>query len=477
MATQNTHFGAKKIEEILHGARSVYFIGIGGINMSSLALITSLRGYKVAGSDRTPSALTQRLAESGIEVNYAHEAKNVTDFDAVVYTVAISPDNEEYVEAQKRGIPCISRADYLGYVMTGYRRRIGVSGMHGKSTCTSMCAETFIRAGVDPTVISGAELSIMNGAYKIGGEEHFIFEACEYMDSFLDFNPNIAVILNVEMDHVDYFHSIDQVKRSFASFAGITGENGYAVANADDENVTSALADYKGNKITFGINSPADFRAENINNEKGPYSFDVTAYGKHLCRIDLTVSGYHNIYNALATAAVAYLCGLSPEAIADGLHSFGGAARRMEYKGSLAGCGASVYDDYGHHPTEVKTTLEGAMALCKNGGRLLCAFQSHTYTRTKEFLTEFVDALDVADKVFSVDIYSARETDTLGVSASLIAKMIGDKAVYCPSFADTADAICKEARENDVVIVMGAGDVYKVFSCFGDRLISHGGTK
>lgn len=477
MATQNTHFGAKKIEEMLISARSVYFIGIGGINMSSLALITALRGYNVAGSDRTPSAITKRLEESGISVNYSHDAKNIEKFDAVIYTVAISPDNPEYVEAQKRGIPCISRADYLGYVMTGYRRRIGISGMHGKSTCTSMCAETFIRAMADPTVISGAELAIMDGAYRIGKEEFFIFEACEYMDSFLDFNPSIAVILNVEMDHVDYFHSIEQVRASFAAFADITGEDGYTVANADDENASLALANYKGNKITFGIKNPADLCAVNINNDRGPYSFDVIERGNLLCHIDLSVAGYHNIYNALATVAVARLCGLSPEAIADGLHAFGGAARRMERKGRLVGCGAAVYDDYGHHPTEVKTTLEGAMALCKNGGRLLCAFQSHTYTRTKEFLSEFVDALSVADKVFSVDIYSARETDTLGVSASLIAEMIGEKAVYCPSFADTADAIYAEAKENDVVIVMGAGDVYKVFDCFGDRLEAYGGTK
>ena len=477
MATQNTHFGAKRISEMLLYARSVYFIGIGGINMSSLALITSLRGYKVAGSDRTPSAITHKLADSGISVNYSHDAKNIADFDAVVYTVAISPDNEEYVEAQKRGIPCISRADYLGYVMTGYRRRIGVSGMHGKSTCTSMCAQAFIRAEAEPTVISGAELAIMNGAYKIGGEEFFIFEACEYMDSFLDFNPNVAVILNVEMDHVDYFHSIEQVRSSFASFANITGTDGYTVANADDENVSLALENYKGNKITFGINDHADFRAVNINKDRGPYSFDVMAYGKFFCHVDLSVAGYHNIYNALATVAAAHLCGLSAESIANGLHSFGGAARRMEYKGRLAGCGALVYDDYGHHPTEVKTTLEGAKALCKNGGRLLCAFQSHTYTRTREFLSEFVDALSVADKVFSVDIYSARETDTLGVSAALIAEMIGERAIYCPSFDDTADAICAEAKENDVVIVMGAGDIYKVFGCLGDRLESDGGVK
>ena len=469
MATPNTHFGATEIEKMLKNVDSVYFIGIGGINMSSLAHITHLRGKRTAGSDRTRTALTEKLEAEGIKINYEHNAKNIEGFGAVVYTVAISPDNPEYTEAQKRGIPCISRADYLGYVMVGYRNRIGVSGMHGKSTCTSMCAATFIEAGADPTVLSGAELDAMGGAYRVGSEKNFIFEACEYMDSFLDFNPTIAVILNIEMDHVDYFHSIKQIQGSFARFADITGENGYAVANGDDKNVTEALENYGGNLITFGIeNKKTDFRAENIEKKNGLYSFDVIYTDALLCRVSLSVSGYHNIYNALAAAAAAHLCGLSGEDISRGLASFRGASRRMEYKGKLSG--ASVYDDYGHHPTEVKTTLEGAKAMCCGKGRLLCAFQSHTYTRTREFLDEFVSALSVADRVFSVDIYSAREVDDLGVSAKLIAELIGNKAVYCPSFCDTAKAIICEAREGDVVVVMGAGDVYHVFDYLADKL-------
>ena len=469
MATENTHFGAREIAKILENVDSIYFIGIGGINMSSLAHITHLRGIRTAGSDRTKTALTERLEAEGITINYEHNSKNIEGFGAVVYTVAISPDNPEYVEAKRRGIPCISRADYLGYVMVGYRNRIGVSGMHGKSTCTSMCAKTFIEAGADPTVLSGAELDAMGGAYRVGGIDNFIFEACEYMDSFLDFNPTIAVILNIEMDHVEYFHSIEQVRSSFARFADITGKEGYAIANGDDENVTEALKGYKGNLITFGIkNENCNFRAENIEKKNGLYSFDVVCNNVLLCRVSLSVSGYHNIYNALAAAAAAHVCGLSGEDISKGLASFRGASRRMEYKGYLSG--ATVYDDYGHHPTEVKTTLEGAKAMCEGKGRLLCAFQSHTYTRTREFLSDFVSALSVADRVFSVDIYSARETDDLGVSAKLIAELIGDKAIYCPSFEDTAKAIASEAREGDVIIVMGAGDVYHVFDYLADKL-------
>ncbi len=470
MATENTHFGAEAIASMLKKVNSVYFIGIGGINMSSLAHITHLRGFRTGGSDRCRTALTDKLTAAGIEINYEHNAKNIEGYDAVVYTVAISPDNEEYLEAKRLGIPCISRADYLGYVMVGYKNRIGISGMHGKSTCTSMCAETFINALADPTVLSGAELSTMGGAYRVGADEHFIFEACEYMDSFLDFNPTVAVILNIEMDHVDYFHSIEQVRNSFSRFADITGENGYAVANGDDENVITALCNYKGNLVTFGIENPdCDFLAKNITQKNGCYCFDVFGGGKIFCHIELRVSGYHNVYNALATTAAAKICGLSAKDIEAGLAAFCGASRRMEYKGTLGG--ARVFDDYGHHPTEIYTTLLGAKALCGEGGRLLCAFQSHTYTRTKEFLDEFVSALSVADRVYSVDIYSARETDTLGVSAELIATLLGKKkGLYCPSFEATAKAICDEAREGDVVVVMGAGDIYKVFNYLNGKL-------
>jgi len=463
MAIVNTHFGAKEISRLLKDVKSVYFIGIGGINMSSLAHITHLRGYTVGGSDRTPTALTEKLAAAGIEINYEHNKENVKGYDAIVYTVAISEDNEEYVEALRHGIPCISRADYLGYIMTGYKNRIGVSGMHGKSTCTSMCAELFIEADADPTVLSGAELERMGGAYRVGKEVHFIFEACEYMDSFLDFNPNIAVILNVEMDHVDYFHSLDQVKNSYRAYAALTGKDGFAVANLDDENVLSALSDYNGTLVGFGIeNKSADFCAKNIENVGGLYRFDVTKKGEYFCHIDLSVSGYHNIYNALASVAAADICGIASCDIERGLHTFRGAKRRMELKGRIDG--ADIYDDYGHHPTEVRSTLEGAAKLAHaRGARLICAFQPHTYTRTKEFIDDFARAFDAADKVLCVDIYAARETDTLGVSSSLLASLIGERAEYTGGFFETAEAVLREISAGDVVIIMGAGDIYKVF--------------
>lgn len=460
MALQNTHYGAAEIARMLASCRSIYFIGIGGINMSSLAHLTRRAGYRTGGSDRVRSALVCRLEDEGVEIFLGHDAANLEGYDAVVYTVAVGADNPEYLEACRRGIPCISRSDYMGYLMTDYTVRIGISGSHGKSTCTSMCAEVLLRADKNPTVLSGAELALMKGAYFVGGEELFVFEACEYMDSFLDFNPTVSVLLNVELDHVDYFADLAQMRRSFGRFASLAGKNGFAVANADDENVKIALDGFEGEILDFGIqNEAARFRAMDIRENGGRYSFRVLRDGEEFCRIALSVSGYHNIYNALACTAVCSLCGLSGEEIARGLSAFGGASRRMEYKGELGG--AAVYDDYAHHPTEIRTTLEGAKRMAK--GRLFCVFQSHTYSRTHALFDEFADALRIADRVIVTDIYAARETDTLGVSPEGLAEKIGTHASACHGFSAAAERLAAELREGDVAIVMGAGDVFKVF--------------
>ncbi|MBR4296044.1 MAG: UDP-N-acetylmuramate--L-alanine ligase [Clostridia bacterium] len=459
MSVNNTHLGVYEINEKLSKCKSVFFIGAGGINMSSLAIITKQRGFKVGGSDRTKTALTERLEACGIEMYYEHNAENLNGYDAVVYTVAISPNNPEYVRAINDGLLCISRADYLGFVMTGYRERIGVCGMHGKSSCTSMCAQVFMDAEADPTVLSGAELDSMGGAFRIGGEDHFIFEACEYMDSFLDFNPTVAIVLNIEMDHVDYFHSIEQIRNSFSSFVSITGENGYTVANADDENVTLALDSYKGNVITFGVSSNADFTAKNIKYIKGRPDFDVYHNNEFYCHISLSVTGEHNVYNALATVAAAQLCGISATDISKGLANYCGAKRRMELKGTIRG--AVVYDDYGHHPTEVKTTLDGVKRMGYD--RLCCVFHSHTYSRTAELFDEFASAFCSVDKVIVSDIYAARETDTLGMSGPVLASAIGERAVYLGDLDNIAEYLNENMHSGDVLVVMGAGDIYKLF--------------
>ncbi len=460
MSTPNTHFGAENIHAMLKECRSIYFIGIGGINMSSLAHISHLRGYRVGGSDREKTVLTERLAKTGIEVFYSHDASNMEDYDAVVYTVAISPENPEYVRANERGIPCISRADYLGYLMLGYGNRIGVSGMHGKSTCTSMCATVFMAGDADPTVLSGAELDAMGGAYRIGESENFIFEACEYMDSFLDFNPSTAIILNIEMDHVDYFKSMEQIYKSYSDFAAITGENGTVIANADDENVAVALANYKGRIITFGVlDGEADYSAINIRYPNGFAEFDVMHSGEFICHVKLSVTGDHNVYNALAAFAAGHISGLEPEKIAEGLCAFRGAKRRMEFKGTVHG--ALVFDDYGHHPTEVASTLAGVAK--RGANRVFCVFQPHTFSRTYALMSDFAKSFEAVDEVYIADIYPARETDNLGISGKTLAIRIGNKAEYISGFENIARELNSELREGDILVVMGAGDIYKVF--------------
>lgn len=459
MSIQNTHFGAKAIAEMLRGVSSIYFIGIGGINMSSLAHISHIRGYRVGGSDHMRTDLTDRLSDAGIEVFYSHEAAHVDNYEAIVYTVAIAADNPEYTAALARGIPCISRADFLGYIMTGYQNRIGVSGMHGKSTTTSMCALSFMHAGGDPTVLSGAVLPEMGGAYRIGGEENFIFEACEYMDSFLDFNPNIAIILNIELDHVDYFNSITQVRRSFSDYAAITGADGFAVVNGDDDNVRIAMSGYPGTAITFGFSGGCDYIAQNVEYVSGMASFDVYFRGDYAAHINLSIPGRHNIYNALAAFAAAMICGLDPEAVAEGLSHYLGASRRMEYKGKWND--VDVYDDYAHHPTEIAVTLQGFRDM--GFGRIYCIYQPHTYSRTAALFDDFVSALNTADRVLLVDIYAAREKDTLGVSSALLAQSIGTKATYCPTFDDALAILGAQARPGDAIVVMGAGTVYRIF--------------
>ena len=471
MSTPNTHLGADKIREIMRSAaqKDVFFLGAGGIMMSSLALLTKRAGFSVKGSDRAESALTDKLREAGVEMFFNHSESNLGDHTgAVVYTVAISPDNPEYVRAQRENIPCISRADYLGYMMTEYKYRVGVAGMHGKSSCTSMCAQIFLNSAAagessDPTIVSGATYAPMGGAYYLGDKDNFIFEACEYMDSFLDFNPNVAILLNEEMEHVDYFKSIEQIRDSFTKYASIVGRDGVVVYNIDDENTVISAEQVEAGKISFGLSDAAIVRAVNIDLDRFPIEFDVCVEGEQFIHVTLPAFGKHSVYNALAAISASLACGISPETIVKGLANFKGAGRRMDYKGEI--CGAVVYDDYGHHPTEVGATLAGAKQACR--GRLICAFQPHTFSRTAALAEQFVDAFDVADKVILADIYAAREENIYGISSEKLAGMIGEKAIYGGNLDSVAELIKKTAQKDDMVIVMGAGDIFKVFAKVG----------
>lgn len=460
MSVQNTRYGANRIANMLDGKRNIFFIGIGGISMSSLAHISHAQGYKVGGSDRSESALTKMLCDEGVEIHYEHVGENLAGYDLAVYTVAISEDNPEYRYAQEHGIALVSRADYLGYIMHEYKNRIGISGAHGKSTCTSMLAHAFMHAEADPTVVSGAVLDEMGGAYRIGGEEHFIFEACEYMDNFLSFYPSIAVILNVEYDHSDYFENIEQTYASFSSYAALTkaAEDGVCIYCADDEKTRRSVSDCAAKLVSFGIEVDADYRAENIVYTGGHADFDITNHGERAVHITLTVPGKHNIYNALAAFAVCDICGLDRKTAGEGISSFGGCKRRMEYKGKVRG--ASLYEDYAHHPTELKASITSARDF--SGKRVISVFQPHTYSRTAELYDDFIASLSESDVVVMADIYSARETNTYGVSSENMARDIGDKAVYIDSFEGICEYVREHADKDSVVLIMGAGDIGKV---------------
>jgi UDP-N-acetylmuramate--alanine ligase len=480
MSTPNTHEGALRIASYLRSCTqsnaSVFFIGVGGVMMSSLALLTLRAGHPTVGSDRARTAVTAELEVAGIRICYGHAAEHLPDdCGLVVYTVAISPDNPEYVAARERGIPCISRADYLGALMTDYVRRVGVAGMHGKSTCTSMCAQILLDAAVDPTILSGASYAPMGGAYRLGdSKEHFLFEACEYMDSFLDFNPTVAVLLGAELEHVDYFKSMEQIISSFARFASLTGEAGVTVVNADDRNILESArrakaAGMTGRVVTFSAagREDADLYARNLRTVGGFPCFELVAHGVSLGEVSMAVPGRHQVINALAAAAAMEVCGISREAILSGLAHYVGAGRRMERKGEVNG--AAVYDDYGHHPTEVRATLEGAKTLCTAAhpnGRLICVFQPHTYSRTASLYEQFLTAFDPADRVILLDIYAAREINEYGVSSEKMAADINEatpgKVLYVSSPEEAAAAIRGIAQAGDSIVIMGAGDVTRV---------------
>lgn len=465
MAIPNTHFGKDRIAELMRGKKRLFFAGIGGVSMCSLAHISMLRGHTVSGYDRTPSKLTRALADAGASVYYDSAAEHIRDIDLLIYTVAIPETNEEYRAAGELGIPRISRADFLGYIMSTYASRIGVSGMHGKSTTTSMLERIFSGAGLRPTVSCGAVMKDVGSAHLVGGDEYFIFEACEYMDSFLDFYPTTAVILNIELDHVDYFSSLAQIKSSFAKFAALTGESGILVANRCDPDVMEVAAGYVGRLVTFGVECPeADYNASHLRYDDGRLRFELILRGESVGTVDIGIPGEHYAWDAVAAIAASVENGVPVAAAVSSLYSFEGAARRMELCGKTEE-GAAVYSDYAHHPTEVAASLTTAAHMGYD--RIFCVFQPHTYSRTAEFLDDFADALSVKHISRAVinDIYAAREVDTLGVSAPLLADRInsrGGNAIYIPDFGDIADWLRGHCGAGDMIIIMGAGDINSV---------------
>lgn len=448
-----------QIEDIPAGAH-IHFIGIGGISMSGLAQIAIKHGYEVTGSDWNESAITKELEALGADIVYGRGAvhNRLKDAALVVYTAAAKPDNPERLFASERGIRSIDRAEFLGAIMKRYTHAVGVSGTHGKTTTTSMLAHAMIYSNLDPTVSVGGELDLIGGNIRTGSHDYFITEACEYTNSFLKFYPTIALITNIEEDHLDFFSGIDEIIESFRRFAMLTKDIGAVVALGSDKNIQKALEGTNLNIITYGMESAYNYYPQNIKYNAGFPSFDVYKNGEKKCSVNLNVPGEHNILNALASIAVCDLSGVDAQTAADGIETFKGTHRRFEKKGFVNG--AVVIDDYAHHPTEIKATLKAAKSF--EHDRVICIFQPHTYSRTKTLWNEFVNSFDDADELILTHIYAAREKFDGVTKPENLAEDIkkrGVDAKYIDDFDDIAKYVKETAKDGDIVFTMGAGDV------------------
>ena len=447
----------------------IHFMGIGGISMSGLAEILLDRGFTISGSDRAPSAITKHLEDKGVHIAYGQCAENITkDINAVVYTAAIHPDNPEFAEAVKKGIPMLDRAELLGQIMSHYKNSVAVAGTHGKTTTTSMLSHIFLQAKTDPTISVGGILKAIHGNIRIGRSENFITEACEYTNSFLKFNPKIEVILNIEEDHLDFFKDINDIRDSFKAFAKRLPDDGTLIINGEIDNIDEITEGLKCRVITYGLDKHFEYNARNITfNEQGAGQFDLYHNDTFTEHIKLNVTGLHNVSNALSAIAAAEALHISMEDIKTGLKAFEGTDRRFEYKGDYHGI--TIIDDYAHHPTEITATLTAARNYPHKN--IWCVFQPHTYTRTKAFLHEFAQSLSLADYVVLADIFAARETDPGDIHSTDIQKLIEAKGVpayYFSSFEEIEKFLSEKCTHGDLLITMGAGDVVNI----GEALLS-----
>ena len=454
------------ISDYLRPGKRAHLAGIGGVSMSPLAEVLHGMGLEVQGSDMNESPAVERLRTLGIPVAIGHAADNLGDCDFVVRTAAIHDDNPEISGAVTRGIPVFERAQAWGELMKHYRNALCISGTHGKTTTTSMATHIFMAAQKDPTVMIGGTLELLHAGYRVGKGDTIIAESCEYCNSFLSFFPTVAVILNVEADHLDFFKDLEDIQRSFRKFAELTPADGFVVANRDDAGARGALAGIGREVFWFSMSDEdADCRAADIRWEDGLPSFDVMIRGQRYAHVGLCVGGEHNIMNALAAASGAWLLGVPGEAVERGLATFHGAGRRFEHRGSFRG--AEVYDDYAHHPGELHALLDMARKLPYK--RIVCAFQPHTYSRTHALFDEFVRELKEPDVLILAEIYAAREQNDLGISSADLAREIPG-AIYCPTLDRVTAALREAARPGDLILTVGAGDIYKA----GDRLLKEG---
>jgi len=441
---------------------SIHFIGIGGISMSGLAHVAIKKGFRVTGSDRAKSNITDKLEEEGAVIHEGHAAENVRGADLVVHTAAVHDDNPEMQEAKRLGLRLVDRAEFLGALMKEYTHAIGVSGTHGKTTTTGMLAHALIFAGKDPTISIGGELDLIGGNIRCGEDDCFVTEACEYTNSFLKFFPTIALITNIEEDHLDFFSGIEQIRESFRTFAELTRDKGHVVAMWDDANVRKALeGEEELDIVTYGMTDSSDYYPANIEYRAGYPEYDVMHKGEKVCHVELNVPGMHNVLNSLAVIAVAQLMGIDAQTAANGIETFGGTHRRFDKRGYLNG--AVVIDDYAHHPTEIKATLKAAKEMPHN--RIITIFQPHTYSRTRTLWNEFLEAFDDTDELIITHIYAAREVfDGVTRPEKLVEELKGRgvKAQYIDSFDDIVEKVKTMAQKDDIIFTMGAGDVTNI---------------
>lgn len=442
----------------------VHFIGIGGISMSGLARILLDRHFTVSGSDAHESELTSELAKDGCHISYPQSADNITKgIDLVVYTAAIHPDNPELKAAVDAGIPTMTRADLLGQIMKNYHTAVNVAGTHGKTTTTSMITEILLAANADPTISVGGILHSIGGNIRVGKSDLFVTEACEYTNSFLSFNPTLNIILNVKADHLDFFKDIDDIRHSFKLFTEKLPSDGTLVINTDIDDYEYFYKDTDCEVITFGSDPVKSMysAADIIHDDYGRCSYTLLINNKPSGTVQLSVPGVHNVYNSLSAIAACVKLGISMEDILNGLKNFTGTDRRFQKKGVFNGI--TVVDDYAHHPDEITATLNSAK-MCPHNN-IWCVFQPHTYSRTKALMPEFAKALSLADKVVLAKIYPARETDNLGISSANLCELIkaeGKECYYYESFDEIEEFLKKNCINGDLLITMGAGDVYKI---------------
>ena len=441
----------------------VHLAGIGGVSMCQLAEVLAGMGLQVQGSDMSESDTVRQLRAQGIPVAVGHSAENLKDCALVIRTAAIHDDNPEIAGAIARGIPVYERAQAWGAIMQHYQNAVCISGTHGKTTTTSMATHIFMAAQADPTVMIGGTLPLLHSGYRVGRGDTIILESCEYCNSFLNFFPTVAVILNVEADHLDFFKDLADIEHSFHAFADLVPQRGYIISNADDPGAREAVKGLSHPVFTFGIADPdADCTAHNVAFHDGCPTFDVVIRGETYAHVELHIAGRHNILNSLAAASAAYVLGIPGSAVEEGLATFHGAGRRFERKGTFHG--ADVFDDYAHHPAELHALLTTAQSMGYE--RVICAFQPHTYTRTKALFDDFVRELQLPDVTILAEIYAAREKNDIGISSQdLAAKIPG--AVYCSTLDQVADQLAELARPGDLILTVGAGDIFRA----GEKLL------